>query len=136
MSKAGLSKSGIELLGYLERKEVRYPASPRLVAHHDDLHVETLGTMPLGDPAPMGRDAIFRIASLAKAITAAAAMILIEECKLRLTESIGPWIPERLIASCSSQVPRCSMKPCLQNRAITFATCSSSDGVRQCDGAA
>jgi CubicO group peptidase (beta-lactamase class C family) len=42
----------------------------------------------------MKRDTVFRIASLAKPVTAAAAMILVEECKLRLDESIEPWLPE------------------------------------------
>jgi Beta-lactamase len=55
----------------------------------------------------MQRDAIFRIASLAKPITAVAAMILVEECKLRLDESIEPWLPElanrRVLKSISSQ---------------------------------
>jgi CubicO group peptidase (beta-lactamase class C family) len=50
--------------------------------------------MSLGDPAPMRRDAIFRIASLTKPITAVAAMMLVEECNLRLDESIEAWLPE------------------------------------------
>jgi CubicO group peptidase (beta-lactamase class C family) len=91
MSTAGLSKSRLErmhqvLSGYVEPKEM--PGLVALVNHHDDVHVETLGTMSFGHPAPMKRDAIFRIASLAKPITAVAAMILVEECKLRLDESI------------------------------------------------
>ena len=42
----------------------------------------------------MQTDTIFRIASLAKPVTAVAAMILIEECRLRLDESIERWLPE------------------------------------------
>ena len=91
MSTAGLSKSRLErmhqvLSGYVERKEM--PGLVALVSHHDDVHVETLGTLSVGHPTPMKRDTIFRIASLAKPITAVAAMILVEECKLRLDESI------------------------------------------------
>jgi CubicO group peptidase (beta-lactamase class C family) len=76
MSTAGLSKSRLErmhqvLSGYVERKEM--PGLVALVNHHDDVHVETLGTMSFGHPAPMKRDAIFPIASLAKPITAVAA---------------------------------------------------------------
>jgi CubicO group peptidase (beta-lactamase class C family) len=94
MSMAGLSKSRLErmhqvLSGYVERKEM--PGLVALVSHHDDVHVETLGTMSVDHPAPMKRDTIFRIASLAKPITAVAAMILVEECKLRLDESEWPW---------------------------------------------
>jgi CubicO group peptidase (beta-lactamase class C family) len=109
MGKAGLSKSRLErmhqvLSGHVERKEV--PGLVALVSHHDDVHVETLGTMSVGHPAPMKRDTIFRVASLVKPITAVAAMILVEECKLRLDQSIEPWLPElanrRVLKSMSS----------------------------------
>jgi CubicO group peptidase (beta-lactamase class C family) len=110
MNTAGLSKSRLErmnqvLSGYIERKEM--PGLVALVSHRDDVHVETLGTMSVGHPAPMQRDTIFRIASLTKPITAVAAMILVEECKLRLDESIEPWLPElanrRVLKSMSAQ---------------------------------
>ena len=65
MSGAGLSKSRLErmhnvLSGYIERQEM--PGLVALVSHHDDVHVETLGTMAFGHPAPMKRDTIFRVA--------------------------------------------------------------------------
>jgi len=121
MSSAGLSKSRLErmhhvLSGYVERKEM--PGLVALVSHHDDVHVETLGNLSfdsrsfdaesLGRSAPMQRDTIFRIASLSKPITAVAAMILVEECRLRLDESIEPWLPElanrRVLKSIASQL--------------------------------
>jgi CubicO group peptidase (beta-lactamase class C family) len=90
---------------YVERKEM--PGLVALVSRHDDVHVETLGTMSVGQSVPMRRDTIFRIASLSKPITAVAAMILVEDCKLRLDESIEPWLPElanrRVLKSMSSQ---------------------------------
>src|SRR6185437_388391 len=42
----------------------------------------------------MRRDSLFRIASLTKPVVAAAAMILVEECKLRLDDPIDRWLPE------------------------------------------
>jgi len=110
MSTTGLSKSRLErmhrvLSGYVERNEM--PGLVALISHHDDVHVETLGTMAIGNPAPMKRDTIFRIASVTKPITAVGAMILVEECKLRLDESVEPWLPElanrRVLKSISSQ---------------------------------
>src|SRR5947207_12835950 len=97
MSTAGLPKARLErmhqvLSGYVERKEI--PGLVALVSHHDDVHMETLGSMSVGHPAPMKRDTIFRIASITKPITSVAAMILVEECKLRLDESIELWLPE------------------------------------------
>jgi CubicO group peptidase (beta-lactamase class C family) len=80
------------LSGYIDRKEL--PGLVALVSHQDDVHVETLGTLSFDQSAPMQTHTIFRIASLTKPVTAVAAMILIEECRLRLDESIEPWIPE------------------------------------------
>jgi CubicO group peptidase (beta-lactamase class C family) len=92
------------LSAHVERNEM--PGLVTLVSRHDDLYVETLGTLAVGDGAPMSRDTIFRIASITKPITAVAAMILVEECKLRLDESIEPWLPElanrRVMKSLSS----------------------------------
>src|SRR5947199_2637789 len=42
----------------------------------------------------MRSDTIFRIASMTKPITAAATMILVEECKLRLDERADRLLPE------------------------------------------
>jgi hypothetical protein len=70
------------------------PGLVSLVSRHGEVHVETLGTLAFVDPAPMKRDTIFRIASITKPITAVAAMILVEDCKLRLDDSIEPWLPE------------------------------------------
>jgi CubicO group peptidase (beta-lactamase class C family) len=57
-------------------------------------HVETLGTMGFDSDVPMQRDAIFRLASTTKPITAVGAMILVEECKLRLDDPVDQWLPE------------------------------------------
>src|ERR1700693_3019633 len=93
------------LSGYVERQEM--PGLVALVSRQDNVHLETLGTLAFGDPAPMQRDTIFRIASITKPITAVAAMILVEECKVRLDESIEPWLPElanrRVLKAISSQ---------------------------------
>jgi CubicO group peptidase (beta-lactamase class C family) len=111
MSTAGLSKPRLErmhqvLSGFVERKEM--PGLVALVSRHDDVHVETLGTLAFDDPAPMKSDTIFRIASITKLVTAVAAMILVEECKIRLDDSIEPWLPElanrRVLKSLSSEL--------------------------------
>jgi CubicO group peptidase (beta-lactamase class C family) len=78
--------------GYVDRGEL--PGLVALVARDGDVHVDALGTMAFGGSAPMTRDAIFRIASISKPITAAAAMILLEECRLRLDDAIDRWLPE------------------------------------------
>lgn len=42
----------------------------------------------------MVRDTIFRIASMTKPVTAVAALILVEQCKLRLDDPVDRWLPE------------------------------------------
>lgn len=111
MGLAGLSKSRLKrmskvLSGYVERQDL--PGMAYIVAHNDDVYVKTLGNMLVGESSPLKRDAIFRIASLAKPITAVAAMILMEECKIRLDDSIENWLPElsnrRVLKSLSAQL--------------------------------
>ncbi|SOD02550.1 CubicO group peptidase, beta-lactamase class C family [bacterium JGI 053] len=110
MGTAGLSKPRLErmhrvLSGHVERGEMAGLVA--VVGRRDDVHVEALGTLAFGSPAPMERDTIFRIASITKPVAAAAAMILVEECRLRLDEPIDPWLPElanrRVLKSLSSQ---------------------------------
>lgn len=97
MSAEKLSKPRLERLhhvlsAHVERGDV--PGIVALVSCRDETHLEVLGSMALGGAVPMRRDTIFRIASLSKPITAVAAMILVEDCKLRLDDSILPWLPE------------------------------------------
>jgi len=58
------------------------------------LQVNELGYRDVGAGLPMQRDTIFRIASMTKPVTVAAAMSLIEEGKLTLTDPVATWLPE------------------------------------------
>jgi CubicO group peptidase (beta-lactamase class C family) len=102
MSSGGLSKARLGrmhdvMVGYVERGEM--PGIVTMVSRRGDVHVDAIGTKAVGGPettrnGPMRRDTIFRIASLTKPIAAAAAMILVEECKLRLDEPVDRLLPE------------------------------------------
>jgi CubicO group peptidase (beta-lactamase class C family) len=97
MSTGGLSKVRLGrmhdvMAGYVERGEV--PGLVTLVSRRGEMHVDAIGTMAIEDPAPIQRDTIFRISSMTKPITAVATMILVEECKVRLDESVDRWLPE------------------------------------------
>lgn len=70
------------------------PGAALLVHHRGREHVETIGSTVYGRDEPVRRDTIFRLASLTKPITAVAAMILVEECRVRLDDPIDPWLPE------------------------------------------
>src|SRR6266436_1370054 len=55
---------------------------------------KALGTKALDGGDPVERDTILRIASMTKPITAAATMILVEECRLRLDDPVDRLLPE------------------------------------------
>jgi CubicO group peptidase (beta-lactamase class C family) len=69
------------------------PGAVALVSRRGETHVKVAGRIAIGG-APMQRDTIFRITSMTKPITAVAAMILVEECRLRLDDPLDDWLPE------------------------------------------
>jgi len=91
-SKERLLRMQKVMSGYVERRDV--PGMVTLVGRHGEVRVEVFGCKSVGGNDPMRRDTIFRIASLTKLITAAAAMILIEECTIRLGDPVDGLLPE------------------------------------------
>jgi len=65
-----------------------------VLSRGEDAQVLPLGTKAFGEAAPMPRDALFRIASMTKAVTAAAVMMLVEDSKLKLDEPVDRLLPE------------------------------------------
>jgi CubicO group peptidase (beta-lactamase class C family) len=80
------------LAGHVERGELAGLVA--LVARGGDVHVTTAGRQAFGDAGPIGRDAIFRIASITKPIAGAAAMLLIEDGAMALEDPVRRWLPE------------------------------------------
>ena len=76
------------------------PGLIALVVRHDHVHVEVLGTNAVGDRTPMPRDAIFRIASLTKPITAAATMILVDDGVFALDDPVDDLCPKLRTVGC------------------------------------
>ncbi|MFL5700553.1 MAG: serine hydrolase domain-containing protein [Ktedonobacteraceae bacterium] len=97
MSTAGLSRARLGrmhdvMAGYVERGDM--PGLVTLVSRRGEVHVDAIGMKAVEGLDPMRRDTIFRISSMTKPITAAATMILVEECKVRLDEPVDRWLPE------------------------------------------
>jgi CubicO group peptidase (beta-lactamase class C family) len=65
-----------------------------LVSCDGDLAFGVAGHLTRGESAPVRRDSIFRIASMSKPIAAVAALILVEECKVRLDDPVDALLPE------------------------------------------
>lgn len=80
------------LADHLARGDV--PGLVALVSERGEVHVETMGNKAAGPSAPMRRDTIFRITSMTKPITSAAAMILVDAGKLGLDDPVDPLLPE------------------------------------------
>ncbi len=58
------------------------------------LQLNELGYRDVHAGLPMQRDTIFRIASMTKPVTVAAAMSMVEERRFRLNDPVADWLPE------------------------------------------
>ncbi len=91
-SEAAMHSMHERMAGYVERGEV--PGLVTLVARRGDVQVDVLGSKAAGGSERLQRDSIFRISSMTKPITAAAAMILVDDGKLRVDEPVDRLLPE------------------------------------------
>jgi len=94
---SGLSKARLGDMHEIMFKHVDRGSLPGLVtvvSRNGDAYVDVIGNKAMGGRDSMRRDTIFRITSMTKPITAVAAMILVEECKLRLDEPVDRLLPE------------------------------------------
>jgi CubicO group peptidase (beta-lactamase class C family) len=70
------------------------PGLVSVIARRGDVHVDVIGNSALQGGHELKEDSIFRISSMTKPITAVATLILIEECVLRLDNSVEGLLPE------------------------------------------
>lgn len=94
---AGFSSGRLNRLHRSLRRHIESGDMPGLVAlvyRRGQVHVEVMGSTSFDGRVPMQRDTIFRLASTTKPITAAGAMILVEECRIRLDDPVDDWLPE------------------------------------------
>jgi CubicO group peptidase (beta-lactamase class C family) len=90
-SKQRLNRMHDVMAGYVQRGEM--PGLVTLVSRRGETHADAIGALSIGGP-PMKRDTIFRIASMTKPVVAIAALILMEDGKLKLDEPIDRLLPE------------------------------------------
>jgi CubicO group peptidase (beta-lactamase class C family) len=105
LSKVRLDRMHEVMAAHVARGEV--PGLVTLVGRRGDVHVDMVGQLAFDGP-DMHRDALFRITSMTKTITAVAAMTLVEDCLLRLDDPVDRLLPEladrRVLASLESPV--------------------------------
>jgi CubicO group peptidase (beta-lactamase class C family) len=87
----GLNRIHDVMAGHVESGDM--PGLVTLVSRRGEIHVDAIGRLAF-DSLPMTRDTIFRITSMTKPVTAAAAMILVENGKLQLDDPVDRWLPE------------------------------------------
>ena len=95
MPSPGLSKAGLERLhetmaGYVTAGRV--PGLALGLSRGGDVHTDAIGTAAGGEP--IGPDAIFRITSMTRPVTAVAALLLVQDGRLALDEPIDRLLPE------------------------------------------
>ena len=94
----GMSSQRLERIAQLNRRYVdegRIPGVLTAVLRSGKLvHQSATGTRSVAEPSPLRMDAMFRIHSMTKPITTAAAMQLYEQGRFLLTDSVARYVPE------------------------------------------
>ena len=93
----GLSSERLKRIGQTLEGQIaagKFPGAVFLVARKGRVvHSEAIGRLA-PDGAPMSKDGIFRLYSMTKPFTSAAAMMLVEEGRLRLNDPVGLYVPQ------------------------------------------
>jgi CubicO group peptidase (beta-lactamase class C family) len=102
LSKERLARIGQVLNGQIEMRS--FPGAVALVARKGRVaYFEAVGQLDPKTGSPMSKDAIFRLYSMTKPFTSVAAMILVEEGRLRLTDPVGTYLPKLLKLDVAAQ---------------------------------
>ena len=87
-----LARIGAALTAAIQRGQ--FPGAVALVARKGRIaYFESFGLLDQSSGAPMPKEAIFRIYSMTKPITSVAAMMLVEEGRLVLTDPVSKFLP-------------------------------------------
>src|SRR5262252_261839 len=72
-----------------------FPGAVVLVARRGRIaYFEAIGQLDPKTGTPMSKDAIFRLYSMTKPFTSVAAMMLVEEGRIRLMDPVGMYLPQ------------------------------------------
>ena len=97
-ARAGMSAERLERITAMTQRYVdegKLAGVVTLVARDGKIvHFESVGQRGADDETPLAKDALFRIYSMTKPITAVAAMMLYEEGKFQLSDPVTKFVPE------------------------------------------
>jgi CubicO group peptidase (beta-lactamase class C family) len=97
MGTGGISTPGLTLLHETMAGHVRAGRVPGMalgVSRGDDIHIDAIGAAAVEGQEPIRPDALFRITSMTRPITAVATLLLVEEGRLALDETVDRLLPE------------------------------------------
>ena len=93
----GMSAQKLERISTAFKKEIdqgKLPGAVLLVARKGKLvYSDAVGLQDKDAGKPMAKDAIFRIYSMTKPIVSVAAMMLVEEGRIQLTDPVSKYLP-------------------------------------------
>jgi CubicO group peptidase (beta-lactamase class C family) len=93
----GFSPAKLQRVGDYIRNEIatgKIPGAILLIQQHGrPVYSENFGLRDVAAGLPMTADTIFRLYSMSKPVTSVAAMMLVEEGKLRLDDAVSKYIP-------------------------------------------
>ena len=93
LSRERLARIAPALSRQIEAKS--FPGAVAIVARKGRIaYFEAIGQLDPRSATPMSKDAIFRLYSMTKPFTSVAAMMLVEEGRLRLTDPVGMYLPQ------------------------------------------
>ena len=93
----------------------KIPGAVLLIARRGKVaYFESVGKLDAASNVPMGKDSIFRIYSMSKPITTVAAMMLVEDGKLKLDDPIALYLPEFTKMAVGVEKPDASGQPSLE----------------------
>ena len=96
--KVGFSSERLKKISEFTQRAVdegRHAGFVTLVARHGKIvHFDAVGQYGIDNDKPMDKDALFRIFSMTKPVTAVAMMILYEEHKFQMYEPVSKYLPE------------------------------------------
>lgn len=97
-SEIGLSEDRMDRITNILETQVekgRFPGAVMLLARHGKIgYAHSVGRLLPDRSEPMPQGAIFRIMSMTKPLTSLAAMMLVEQCALHLSDPITEFFPE------------------------------------------
>jgi CubicO group peptidase (beta-lactamase class C family) len=95
---ASFSRQRLERVGDYIRNEIvtgRIPGAVILIQQHGrPVYFESFGVRDVETRRPMTADTVFRLYSMSKPVTSVAAMMLVEDGKLRLDDPVAKYIPD------------------------------------------